>query len=141
MSDWLALCRAAAGDVPGSQMRPMAMTLTSEAAIDNVVAYIKTLTAPPAAATVKGDVATGKQLYATCAACHGPDGRGNAQLNAPRIAGQNDWYLVRQLKNYKTGLRGNQPKDAYGAQMKPMAMMLANDQAINDVVAYIDTLK
>lgn len=132
---------AAAGDVPGSQMRPMAMTLPNEAAIDNVIAYIKTLTAPLPAATVKGNVATGKQLYATCAACHGPDGHGIAQMNAPRIAGQNDWYLVRQLQNYKTGLRGNQPKDAYGAQMKPMAMTLANDQAINDVVAYIDTLK
>jgi cytochrome c oxidase subunit 2 len=57
------------------------------------------------------------------------------------LAGQQDWYLVRQLQNYKSGIRGSQPKDTYGVQMKPMASMLANDAAMNDVVAYIDTLK
>jgi cytochrome c oxidase subunit II len=132
---------AAPGDVFGSQMRPMAMTLADPAAIDNVVAYVKTLTAPPSATTVQGNAATGKSLYATCAACHGPAAEGNLQMNAPRLAGQSDWYLVRQLQNYKSGIRGSQPKDAYGAQMKPMAAMLANDQAIKDVVAYIHSLK
>jgi cytochrome c oxidase subunit II len=131
----------AAGDVYGAQMRPMAMTLTDAAAVDNVVAYVETLTAPPAAATVTGDATVGKQLYATCAACHGPDGKGNLQLNAPRLAGQSDWYLVRQLKDFKSGLRGSQPNDTFGMQMKPMAAMLASDQAIDDVVAYIETLK
>ncbi len=131
----------APGDVYGAQMRPMAMTLTNEAAIDNVVAYIATLTAPVPPVTVKGDVAAGKQLYATCAACHGPKAEGNLALNAPRLADQDDWYLVRQLQNYKSGLRGSNPKDAYGMQMKPMAAMLANDQAINNVVAYISSLK
>jgi cytochrome c oxidase subunit 2 len=131
----------AAGDVGGAQMKPMAMTLTTPAAIDNVVAYIQTLTAPPAPATVHGDAAAGKKLYATCAACHGPQGQGNEQQNAPRLAGQQDWYLLRQLQNYKSAIRGSQPKDTFGALMKPMAAMLANDQAMNDVVAYIDTLK
>ena len=130
-----------AGDVYGAQMRPMAMTLANEAAIDNVVAYIATLSAPTPPVTVKGDAAAGKQLYMTCAACHGAKAEGNMQLNAPRLSDQDDWYLVRQLQNYKTGLRGSNPKDAYGAQMKPMAGMLANDQAINNVVAYIGTLK
>jgi cytochrome c oxidase subunit 2 len=131
----------APGDVYGAQMRPMAMTLTTDAAIDNVVAYIGTLTAPAPAATVQGDANTGKQLYATCAACHGQKGEGNTPLNAPRLADQDDWYLVRQLQNYKSGVRGANPKDTYGAQMKPMAAMLANDQAINNVVVYIRSLK
>jgi cytochrome c oxidase subunit 2 len=48
---------------------------------------------------------------------------------------------VRQLQNYKKGLRGAHPKDTFGAQMKPMAAMLANDQAINNVVVYIRSLK
>jgi cytochrome c oxidase subunit 2 len=132
---------SAPGDLGGSQMKPMAMNLATPAAIDNVVAYIQTLTAPPAPATVHGDVSAGKKLYATCAACHGPQGQGNEQLNAPRLAGQQDWYLVRQLQNYKSGIRGSQPKDTYGMQMKPMASMLASDVAMNDVIAYIDTLK
>jgi len=132
---------AAAGDVYGAQMRPMAMTLANEAAIDNVVAYIETLSAPSPVVTVKGDAAVGKQLYMTCAACHGAKAEGNVQLNAPRLTDQDDWYLVRQLQNYKSGVRGSNPKDVYGMQMKPMAGMLANDQAINNVVAYIGTLK
>jgi len=131
----------APGDIYGAQMRPMAMTLANDAAIDNVVAYIGTLTAPVAAATVQGDANAGKQLYATCAACHGPKGEGSVALNAPRLADQDDWYLVRQLQNFKKGVRGANPKDAYGAQMKPMAAMLANDEAINNVVVYIRSLK
>ena len=131
----------AAGDVYGAQMRPMAMTLTTEAALDNVVAYIATLTPPVPPVTVKGDVALGKQLYATCAACHGQKAEGNQALNSPRLADQDDWYLVRSLQAYKSGLRGSNPKDMYGMQMKPMAAMLANDQAINNVVAYIRSLK
>ena len=131
----------APGDIYGAQMRPMAMVLTNDAAVDNVVAYIATLKAPASPATVQGDAAVGKQLYATCAACHGPKGEGNPALNAPRLADQDDWYMVRELQNYKKGIRGSNPKDVYGAQMKPMAAMLANDQAINNVVAYIRTLK
>jgi cytochrome c oxidase subunit II len=133
--------RGGAGDIYGAQMRPMAMTLTSDAAIDNVVAYIAALTAPPPAATVQGEASVGKQLYATCAACHGQKGEGNPALNAPKLADQDDWYLVRQLRNYKSGVRGSHPKDALGAQMKPMAAMLANDQAIDNVVVYIGSLK
>ena len=133
--------RGGAGDAYGAQMRPMAMTLANDAAVENVVAYIGTLTAPPPPATVQGDATAGKQLYATCAACHGQKAEGNQGLNAPKLADQDDWYLVRQLQNYKSGVRGNNPKDAFGAQMKPMAAMLANDQAINNVVVYIRSLK
>ena len=132
---------AAPGDIYGAQMRPMAMTLIDEAAIDNVVAYIATLTAAAPPVTVKGDVALGKQLYVTCAACHGQKGEGIQAQNSPRLADQDDWYLVRQLQNYRSGPRGTHPKDAYGMMMKPMATMLKDDQAINNVVAYIRTLK
>jgi cytochrome c oxidase subunit 2 len=117
------------------------MTLANDLAIDNVVAYIGTLTAPAPAATVQGDAAAGKQLYATCAACHGPKAEGNVALNSPRLTDQDDWYLVRALQDFKKGIRGSNPKDTYGAQMKPMAAMLANDQAINNVVVYIRSLK
>ena len=48
-----------------------------------------------------GDPAKGKALYATCASCHGANGEGNQALNAPAIAGQQEWYLTRQLKNYQ----------------------------------------
>jgi cytochrome c oxidase subunit 2 len=131
---------AATGDMYGAQMRPMATTLADDAAIENVAAYIGTFAATAPVATVKGNADAGKGLYATCAACHGQKAEGNLQMNAPALAGQQDWYLVRQLDNYKKGLRGTHPKDTFGMQMKPMAGMLATDQAVNDVVAYINTL-
>lgn len=129
----------APGDTTGMQMQPMAMTLQPPQVAD-VVAYIGTLNAPPNAPTVKGDVARGKTLYAVCAACHGQQGEGQETLGGPRLAGQDDWYLVAQLGKYRSGQRGADPKDVHGAQMRPMAMTLADDAAVADVVAYIRSL-
>ena len=131
----------AAGDTYGMQMRPMAMAVADPVAVENLIAYIDTLPDTPGPTTVEGDAAAGKAGYAVCAACHGADGMGNAQLGGPRLAGQDDWYLVRQMQNYQKGLRGYDPKDIYGMQMKPMAAMLPTEKAINDVVAYINTLR
>jgi cytochrome c oxidase subunit 2 len=83
---------------------------------------------------------SGKTLYAPCAACHGADGEGNMALNAPGIAGQSESYLRRQLWEFKNGQRGNHEGDIAGAQMRPMAAMLADRQAIADVSAYIASL-
>ena len=87
-----------------------------------------------------GDTTKGKARYAVCMACHGADGMGNKVLNAPKIAGQESWYLERQLKNFKAGIRGADPKDKYGMQMRPMALTLANDQAVADIAAYVSRL-
>ena len=127
-------------DVYGKQMAPMAATLVNDAAIDNVVAYIETLPDSPAPPTVKENPTDGRKLYVTCAACHGSDGRGNRAMNAPRLAGMSDWYLATQLGNFKQGIRGTHPKDMYGQQMAAMAAILADQQAINSLVAYIDSL-
>jgi cytochrome c oxidase subunit 2 len=40
------------------------------------------------AAVPAGDATIGQALYAPCAACHGFQGEGNEQLNAPKLAGQ-----------------------------------------------------
>lgn len=61
-------------------------------------------------------------------------------MNAPSLAAQESCCPVRQLRNYRNGLRACDPKDIFGNQMKPMALTLASDEAINDVVAYINTL-
>ena len=128
-------------DVFGKMMAPMAATLADDAAIDDVVAYIKTLPDIPAPPTVQGNAKKGQQTYMTCAVCHGPTGRGLQATNAPWLAGMSDWYLVTQMKNFKQGIRGAHPKDMYGPQMASMAAMLVDDQAINDLVAYINTLR
>ena len=61
-------------------------------------------------------------------------------MDAPRLSGTNDWYLMRQLTNYKQGIRGSHPSDLYGKQMNLITGMLRSDQAVKDVVAYINTL-
>jgi cytochrome c oxidase subunit 2 len=93
-----------------------------------------------AGALAAGDAARGKTLYATCGACHGPNAEGMEALNAPKLAGQEEWYVIRQLQNFKAGVRGNNPRDTYGMQMAPMAQILPDDQAMADVAAYIKTL-
>ncbi len=128
-------------DVYGRQMAPMAATLTDEAAIDNVIAHIRTLPDTPAPTTIDGDVARGEKLYRTCAYCHGAQGQGIQALNAPRAAGMNDWYIARQLQYFKEGIRGSHPSDYYGKQMGFMGRILEDEAAINDLVAYINTLK
>lgn len=87
-----------------------------------------------------GNAFKGEALYAVCAGCHGVNAMGSEATNAPRLQGQYDWYLVRQIKNYQSGARGVHKDDTYGATMRAMAGTLANEQAILDVVAYIGTL-
>jgi cytochrome c oxidase subunit 2 len=130
-----------ADDLYGQQMAPMAAVLSDAAAIANVVAYIQGLDAPPQTPSVEGDAATGKTQYAVCAACHGSNAEGMKALNSPRLVGQNDWYVVRQVQNFKTGVRGSHADDIYGQQMVPMAAILTDDQAIRNVAAYINSLQ
>lgn len=87
-----------------------------------------------------GDSVKGKALYVGCSGCHGADGMGNEALKAPRLAGQKAWYTSTQLKNFKSGLRGTISGDTGGAMMRPMASLLADDQAIADVSAYLESL-
>jgi cytochrome c oxidase subunit 2 len=122
-------------------MAPMAATLRDDAALDNVIAYIKTLPDVPAPATTKGNARNGQRPYVTCGTCHGADGRGMQATNAPRLKGMSDWYMVTQLRNFKHRIRGAHPKDLYGPQMALMAEILGDDRATNDVVAYINTLR
>ena len=127
-------------DVYGRQMAPMANTLVNDAAINNVIAHIRTFPDQPSPATVEGDVASGAKAYKVCAYCHGADGMGIRAMNAPRVAGMTDWYLANQLRNFKEDIRGEHPQDLYGKQMGFMARVLRNDQAVSDVIAYINTL-
>jgi cytochrome c oxidase subunit 2 len=128
-------------DMLGMQMASMAKVLADDAAVANVVAYIETLPVVASPVTVSGDAAAGKSLFAACVACHGADAKGVAAMNAPALVGQADFYLVTQLKNFKAGLRGTHTSDVFGKQMAPMAMMLPDEAAINNVVAYINSLK
>ncbi len=128
-------------DTFGAQMRPMAMVLAGDQDIADVVAYITSLDLPEPPQTVAGDVKLGKQAYETCIPCHGEFGQGAQALDAPRLSNQHDWYIVRQLENFKTGIRGAHQNDIYGAQMRIMSQMLESDERVRAVAAYIATLE
>ena len=74
-----------------------------------------------------GDASVGKGKSIMCAACHGADG--NSPLNAfPKLAGQGEAYLVKQMKDFKSGAREN-------AVMAPMVAALS-EQDMADLAAF-----
>lgn len=128
-------------DTNGMRMRPMALALAGGEDMKRVAAYVAGLQRKKSAPTVTGgNVERGKELYAPCVACHGPSGKGSDAVKSPPLAGLQDWYLLGQLKHFKEGVRGVDPKDETGTQMRPFAKDLADEQAMKDVVSYIATL-
>jgi cytochrome c oxidase subunit 2 len=128
-------------DLAGKRMQPMARALDTDEKVDLVAAYVASLprTNPPP--TLEGGKPeTGKLYFATCTQCHGEDARGKIDQFGPPLAGASDWYLLRQLQNFKAGIRGTHPGDVTGAKMRPFSMTLANEQAMKDVIAYIGSL-
>lgn len=85
-----------------------------------------------AAAGAAGDAAAGKSKSAVCAACHGADGN-SANPMWPHLAGQHAPYLVKQMKDFKSGAR----KDPV---MAPMAKPLS-DQDMENLAAYFASQK
>ena len=89
--------------------------------------------AAPAAA--KGDAARGHELVFTCKGCHGVTGYKNAYPNyhVPRIAGQNEQYLVNALTGYRQGTRKHPTMQAQAQSF--------SEQDIADIAAYLASLK
>jgi cytochrome c553 len=126
-------------DVAGWEMQAMARRLSDDG-ITAAAAWFSRLDPPAPPMTIEGDADRGKTLYTACAACHGADGLGNQDVAAPRLAGQNDWYLLRQIENFRAGRRGYHPEDEAGRRMAEGISMLRDEQSVRDVVAYIGTL-
>jgi cytochrome c oxidase subunit II len=142
---WLTPTRTGRFDVLCEQLCGMAhFAMRGRVVVDEQSAFQAWLSSQPtysqASARIAGDAAAGQAAYAVCSACHGPQGQGNQTLNAPKLSSQAGWYLARQLHHFKEGVRGSNDKDIYAKQMIPMAATLADEAAINNVVAYIGTL-
>ncbi|MDC0221420.1 cytochrome c4 [Gammaproteobacteria bacterium] len=75
----------------------------------------------------QGDAAAGQAKSALCATCHGADGNSQLSIN-PKLAGQNAGYLVKQLKDYKSGARVNPTMTAMVAAL--------TDQDVLDIAAW-----
>lgn len=106
----------------------------------------------------KKDLATrGEQIFRAgirekgvpaCAACHAPDGAGNAPAGFPRLGGQHADYIAAQLKAYRTGgdddASGNKEttgrnNDGDTKPMRAIALRLS-DNEIAALASYISGL-
>ena len=83
-------------------------------------------------ANAAGDAAAGKEIAATCAGCHGADGKAITP-DYPNLAGQHASYTAKQLTAFRDGER-------VAALMSPMAAALT-DQNILDLAAYYAEMK
>jgi cytochrome c553 len=128
-----------ADDLPGLRMRPMAISLREDD-IPSIAEYVASLTPAFAPSTLHGNAGAGAEIYTPCVACHGTDGLGNEVLHAPPLVQMDDWYLLQELQNFKHGARGAVTGDTWGITMRVNTLALS-DEAMEDVVAYVQTLR
>ena len=79
-----------------------------------------------------GDAKAGQTKSGTCAACHGVDGN-SADAQYPKLAGQHERVIWKQLQQFKNGQREN-------AIMGPLAASLS-EQDMRDLGAYFASQK
>jgi cytochrome c553 len=118
-------------------MKGMASALSDDD-MKNVAAFFASKQAKPGAARSKDLVALGEKIYRggiadrqvpACAGCHSPNGAG-IPAQYPRLAGQHSDYTEQQLKNFRDGVRKNNP-----VMIGVTAKM--NDREIKAVADYI----
>jgi cytochrome c553 len=101
-------------------MKFIAKLAASIAAVASVATFTPVAVAAGAQPAGKIDLARGQQIASTvCMACHAIDGSRGVSAN-PILQGQHGDYLVKQLKDYKSGAREN-------AIMKGFASTLSED--------------
>jgi len=99
-----------------------------------LAALALTLVLAPSALAQSGDPERGSVIAFTCSGCHGIPFYKNVypSYSVPRIAGQNEGYIVSALKAYRSGARKH-------ATMQAQANTLS-DQDIADIAAYFVSL-
>jgi cytochrome c oxidase subunit II len=88
-----------------------------------------------------GGAARGRELFTTCAACHGASGQGDRALDAPNIAGLPQWYVEAQLLQFQKGYRGAVPADTAGRRMAASTQTLQGADDVAAVAAYVSGLR
>ena len=82
------------------------------------------------------DLQNGAALYATCAACHGPNGEGITDGSVPSLVGQPYTVIAAQIVAFRAGTRGD-PRMVHFSDRRHLSF----SQPIADVAAYIARLK
>ena len=68
-----------------------------------------------------------------CIACHGPRGAGNGPAGFPRLAGQHATYTAKQLEDWRTGLRTNDPNGMMADAVRYLTPM--ETRAVSEYIA------
>jgi disulfide bond formation protein DsbB len=95
-------------------------------------------------AMAKGDPVKGKEAFATCAGCHGPEGKGIQGLgkdftSSEFVKSQTDEQLLAFIK---VGRPASDPANTTGVDMPPKGGNPAlTDQQLMDVIAYVRSLQ
>jgi cytochrome c553 len=86
-------------------------------------------------------VALGERIYqggnqgagvAACMSCHGPAGSGNPMARYPAVSGQHAEYVAKSLREFRSGVRNNDPN----AMMRRVTERMT-DREIDAVAQYI----
>ncbi|MCQ4311517.1 cytochrome c4 [Pseudomonas stutzeri] len=88
-----------------------------------------------------GNAEAGQEKVAVCGACHGADGN-SAAPNFPKLAGQGERYLFKQLQDIKAGSSPN-AEPGVGRKVLEMTGILDpfSDQDLADIAAYFASQK
>ena len=106
------------------------------------------LTGPIHAAESINKPSRGATLYAACAECHGHKGEGIESTKAPRLAGREDWFIKKQVEDFRRRDRGKDdsketgflPPEERTQFMHPVADKL-NRGDIKAIIAHLATLR
>ena len=133
-----AIADYASGRRPSPEMEPYAKMVT-HFGVDDIAAYFAAQRREPT--PVGADPAAvqrGRVAAASCAICHGADGRGDRAKLIPGLAGQPPGYLRNQLLLFKQDQRS--PGDAQLKAVKLLIQTLPED-TLADLAAYYSSLR
>jgi len=120
-------------------MAGQAAALSTQDMADLAVYYSKQTISP--ASADKSKLTLGQNVYrggikekgvAACIGCHGPTGAGNPAAKFPALSSQQSVYMVKTMKDFRAGVRSNDPSK----MMRDIAKRMS-DEEIEAVASYI----
>jgi cytochrome c553 len=128
----------AAGRRPSPEMEPFAKQVKL-LGVDEIATFFAAQKREPSPSKPdRAAIERGRAASALCAACHGPEGQGDAPKLVPAIAGQPTGYIRNQLLLFKADKRS--PGDPALTQLKSVLRSIP-DETLADVAAYYSSLK
>jgi cytochrome c553 len=127
------------GKRPSPEMEPFSKYVT-QAGVDEIAGYFAEQKRQPPRSKIDANAAKrGAKIGAQCAACHGPQGNGDAEHGYPALRGQPIGYLQLQSVLFKEDKR--KLEDAAAEDTKKKMMKALSDSDISDLAAYFASLR